>query len=190
MKWIRERYEVIKEAAGIRWYVFGLLVTIAVVRIDNIYKWFIKSFNIQLEGDPMMFGFPSWILGFSVALLFLFWWVLEYAVELRRQIKVSRLELAKLRKLGVEIRNDGLQLTDEASWIKWEKEATKWSGNVYGALKKVSEADAEIFNVLDVVPAEPRLPYIPLNRDHAKLLREHDCRLDRLSQMVYSLWRT
>ena len=187
--WFQQRYSAIKEAAGIRWQIFGFLVALAIGRLDWLYQKIINQPQTPETAIHTIFGFPSWILGVTVALFLLFYWLLEYAVKLRRQIKGARAELASLRSLGVEIRNHGLQLRDEAAWKDWAIAAENWNKEVYKSLQKISEADAELFRVLDVLPSEPRVPYIPLNEDHKKLLSEHDCRLDRLGTMVYSRWR-
>lgn len=97
--------------------------------------------------------------------------------------------MAKLRTAGVEIRNHGCILNDDTTWRAWANAAEEWSRKVYESLKSISEADAEFFRVLDVVPSEPRVIYVPFNEEHMKVFREHDCRLDRLGRMVYNLWR-
>ena len=66
---------------------------------------------------------------------------------------------------------------------------------------QVSEADAEWFKILDIVP-ECRVQFYPdissytvggeedlLFREHERELRFHDFRVWRLGEIVHSLWR-
>src|SRR5262249_44826105 len=112
---IKDRWNAVREAAGVRWQVFALLVAVAIARLDWIYR--------QLGGaETMIFGFPSWILGITVALAFLFVWMLESTVNLRRQIREARLEIAVLRRNGVELRNQGRRtIANAATWLQWQR---------------------------------------------------------------------
>ena len=83
------------------------------------------------------------------------------------------------------------QFADQASWQRWEKEAKDWNEKVLEEMKKLDEADALWFSVLDNVP-EPRIKfYKPYNHKdpHDKLYREHDLRLRRLGEMLQTNWR-
>lgn len=172
-----------KKAAGPRRYLVAAIFFSVTALFDRIASW--------LKGGSMMdlIGMPSWAAGIIVLLLFFLYWTIERLVLLDRRMSGARAELAKLRSEGVEIRNDGVEIKDEGAWRQWEKAANEWSEKVYVNLRKISEADAEWFRVLDVVPVTPRVPHIPFNKEHTKLFGEHDCRVDRLGSMVYNLWR-
>jgi hypothetical protein len=184
---LKERWSSIREAAGIRWQVFGLLISIAISRLDWIYR--------HLGGDgskAMIFGFPSWILGITVALVFLFAWTLELNVKLLRQIKSSRVEISRLRREGVRLRNAGRRTIENTSlWQKWEKDVLDWNDRVISAIAQISEADSEWFAVLDIVPP-PRVPpgNAPeeIREAYLKLFNEHDFRVKRLGKMIARLW--
>jgi hypothetical protein len=181
--WIKERVSSFNKAAGLRRYVIVGMLSSAISFSDRIAHWF--------KGDSMrgLIGIPSWVIGIIVVLLFFLYWTIERLVLLDRQIQGSRLEIAKLRTEGVKIRNDGRSLANDEAWRQWEKRANEWSDRVYEKIKLVSEADAEIFNVLDIFPSEARTHHFPFNEEHTILFCEHDCRLERLGNMVYSLWR-
>jgi hypothetical protein len=185
---LKERWTAVREAAGIRWQVFALLVSIAVARLDWIYR-------LSGGAEAMIFGFPSWILGLTVALAFLFVWMLESTVRLRRQIKSARVEIAILRRRGVEIRNNGMGIiTNAAAWLQWERDALDWNDKVISELAKISEADAEWFSVLDVVPPPRLAPQQDAPEEikdaYCKLFGEHDFRVCRLGKMINRLWGT
>lgn len=93
MEWIRERYGTLGDAAGPRKYVIGLIFTAAVAGIDRIEefaRWAVSEwleFPLQATEPTVIFGFPSWIVGLTVAFALLWWWTLEYAVRLRRRLR-------------------------------------------------------------------------------------------------------
>ena len=90
MEWFSERYQAFSNAAGPRRYVLGFVFAAAVGAIDQIEQllcWGIEQWvgtAQQCEDQTMIFGFPSWIFGVTVAFILLFLWMLNYAVSLRR----------------------------------------------------------------------------------------------------------
>jgi hypothetical protein len=184
---VKERWNAIKDAAGIRWQVFGLLIAIAIARLDWFYR---RSGGVE----DMIFGFPSWILGITVALALLFVWMLESNVQLRCQIKVARLEIARLRLDGVRLRNAGRRTIDSATaWLRWQCDVLDWNDRVVAAIAKINEGDAAWFAVLDVVPESrvaPQAVSEEFKAEYEKLFREHDFRVRRLGDMISALWGT
>jgi len=166
------------KAAGPRRYLIAGIFSLPVAGFDWI-KPYLKG-----VGMTEFTAIPSWIFGIITALGFALYWTIQRLVILDRRIGGARAELAKLRNEGVEIRNIGTRLKDEKAWVVWKKLASDWQEKVYEKLKEFSEADAELFNVLDVVPKSPRVGCFPYNAEHVKLYGEHDCRLDRLWQMI------
>lgn len=78
--------------AGGRKPVIGFIVAAVLGALDWIEEWSRQLLSRWLDlkdqvGDlEMVFGFPSWIVGFTV-LFALFWiWTLEYVVRLKRQL--------------------------------------------------------------------------------------------------------
>lgn len=92
MAWFKERWHILREAAGVRKYVAGAILSAIVGFIDQIEstaKWILLEWlgiSPPAEKAGMIFGFPSWIVGITVFLGLLFWWTLEYAVKLRREL--------------------------------------------------------------------------------------------------------
>lgn len=189
MGWPSDRWRAFSHAAGHRRYVLGSLVAIVLGGFDWIRPW--------LGNFPTMtglVGFPSLVVGVIVAILLVAYWLLERVVYLENRIYRARGELARLRRKGVELRNEGRHsITTKAKWEEWQPRAAKWNKDVILSLKDISEADAEWFAVLDVVPS-PRLPpenaprESPEQEAFLKLYKEHDFRVKRLGEMVYSLW--
>jgi len=90
--WFQGRWAAIKTALAERRYVVGVIVAAVVSFIDQLQalaKWALaKWLNIHppYEYDGMIFGFPSWMVGLTVLFALLFWWMLEYAVRLRKRL--------------------------------------------------------------------------------------------------------
>lgn len=184
MGWVSERWKAFTSAAGVRRYVIGGIITLAIALFDLVRP--------LLEGVGMtaLVGMPSWALAIIVALGLIAFWLLERLVKLERQIKGARLELARLRTDGVALRNEGRGfLGTEPAWPDWEKRVLQWNDDVIANIKKINEADAEWFSVLDVVPPPRLKPHAyPGSDGHNKLYPEHDFRLKRLGEMIYSVW--
>ena len=151
---------------------------------------------IKDEGVQML-GVPSWAWAVIIGLAYFNYFFFKYAHKLRVQIQESRTEIAKLRAEGVVIRNDGLEpFLSDRSFNEWSTKVTDWNERTKEALKKHSEADSIWFATLDTVPIDPRVAVkahvlqqvYPYRKDHYKLLREHDKRLDNLGKMIRDLW--
>ena len=93
--WFKERWETIGEAAGVRKYVLGAIIATVFGALDWIERWaqelLARWFVLETRPEDvgMVFGFPSWIIGVTVAFALLWWWTLEYAVRLRRRLNPS-----------------------------------------------------------------------------------------------------
>jgi len=195
--WFKDRYAVYHEAAGVRRYLLGGIVAAAVGLIDSFeaglqWAWPYFSDAPAPEWEPdMILGFPSWIVGITVLFALLWWFALSYAVRLRRQIRGANYELAKLRHSGVRLRNEGRagRFGENAGVSEWESKVLQWFNDVVEAIRKVDDAEAERFVVLDTVPP-PRLELIlrlkdqETNKAFRKLYQEHDFRLVNLEKLM------
>lgn len=182
-KWIAERKGVLESAAGVRRYVVAGLIALVVGAFDYLRR------VTEQRGMTALVGMPSWAVGIVVFLAIVGWWLLERLVKLERQMKGARLELAKLRVDGVALRNEGRRMTGyEETWKNWSTRALKWNDDVIASMKKLNEADAEWFSVLDVVPPARLALTKAGSLDHEKLYQEHDFRLRRLGEMIYGVW--
>ena len=188
LSWMSERWGAFSAAAGPRRYVIGAIVSVVIAFSDHIWSWF---GNASMTG---LLGVPSWAMAIIIALCMIAYWLLEHLVHLRRRIRGARYELAQLRSRGVAIRNEGRSITNRQKLEDWGKSSLDWNEEVIASIKKINEADAEWFSVLDVVP-DPRLPIehtstvdLKMSADHHKLYREHDLRLKRLGEMLYEIW--
>lgn len=91
--WLKDRYNTFSAVAGPRKYIISLLVAAIVAgidRIEELARWAMSKWLALTPPAPeptMIFGFPSWIVGIAVLFALLWWWTLEYAVRLRRQLK-------------------------------------------------------------------------------------------------------
>ena len=187
---ISDLWATLQDAAGVKWQLLGVFVSITLARADWISTKLVEWDLISNGGEDMILGIPSWILGAASALLFLTIWFFSYAHKLRTKIQISRVFLARLRTQGVELRNNGrIGLVDNEDFEHWERDTLEWHKNVYEALKQISVADAEWFGNMDVVP-DPRLDLQnPVNTDtHPKRYREHDFQVKRLGEMIRDLW--
>ena len=79
MGWAKERWTAFSEGVGARRFAIGAIFAAVVAAADHI-----KS---ALRHPGMIFNFPSWTLGVFVLAIIVSWWLLEYAVKLRRQLK-------------------------------------------------------------------------------------------------------
>jgi len=102
--------------------------------------------------------------------------------------KRKKLRLANLRREGVGIRNDSLQLgLTGGSFDDLTQKMLRWEGSVLAAIGSIDLADAESFHILDEVPP----PNIPLSHPHSghesahlKIHREHDFRIKKLAALI------
>lgn len=178
-----EKLKTLRSAAGPRRYLLGSL-TVAVV---SFFDW-IKPY-FEGAGMTQLIGVPSWAVGIVVALCFVCYWLLDYAHKLRVGIELSRVELSRLRRKGVSLRNTGRsKITNNDEWFAWETETIEWQKEVYESLKKISMADAEWFDTMDVVPP-PRLNLENRISDaHQDRFWQHDYQVKRLGEMIRDLW--
>jgi hypothetical protein len=79
MGWAKERFSAFSEGVGARRFTLGAIFSAVVGAADHI--------RAALQGQGMIFGFPSWIIGLLVLSIFIAWWLLEYTVKLRRQLR-------------------------------------------------------------------------------------------------------
>lgn len=190
VKQVLEFWKTLQAAAGIKWQLLGVFVFFILLRADWISRMLVQYEILEYETEGMIFGFPSWILGFLAAVSFLFIWFATYAHKLRLKIQVSRVRLSELRKTGVDLRNKGQRRFHyNPDWESWRDETIEWQKEVYNSIKEISVADAEWFDTMDVVP-DPRLNLVnPVNGDtHPKRYREHDFQVARLGEMIRDLW--
>jgi hypothetical protein len=89
------RWRAFADAAGHRRYLLAALVSAALAFADWL-QWAVppilsKTFGLALrpEAPGMIFGFPSWLLGITLGLGVIAWWLLEYAVSLKKQLTPS-----------------------------------------------------------------------------------------------------
>lgn len=148
-----------------------------------------------------LWGVPDWVWALWGGTLVLLFFIIEYATRLRLRIRGVRVGLSKLRTEGVNIRNDGEWVFQTQNELNaWQAKVIDWNKRVIEEIRKINEADAEWFSVLDVV-GPPRVP-IKLNQityqmlqiltwvdDQQRIYTQHDNRLSRLGEMVRSLWR-
>src|SRR2546425_6555074 len=124
MGWLSERWAAFSAAAGPRRYVLGGLFTLAIAISDTVRVYFFGS------DESILNRIPSWMFAVVFALALISFWLLDYLAVLRRRISGARFELAKHRTEGVAIRNEGMSITDRASFEAWEKRATTWNDAV------------------------------------------------------------
>jgi len=183
ISYLKERWAVLKEALGASRYGLPNLVRGLVVLIGAAYLWAYGHAMTWLE-----LTFVSCAVGFSI----LFWVLLDYCVKLTKQIREGRVQLSSLRKRGVELRNYGQgQVTSDASYDRWAADTLQWEKDVVAAIAKISAADAEWFEIMDVVP-RPRLPLnisgVTNQQVHVERYNQLDYQLKRLGEMIRDLW--
>ncbi|GMV61354.1 MAG: hypothetical protein AMXMBFR74_05230 [Parvibaculum sp.] len=194
MNGYKDYFAALKAALGFRRFLLTSIVSSATALVDRISK---KSVEFGLD---YLVAIPSWLIGACVFSALIFWWVLSYAVTLRRQILGTRVALSHLRGEGVKLRNAATSVfPTQRDFDEWEKKVLDWRTLVIEEIRKINEADAEWFSVLDVVPP-PRISISSLTPTQTaatmnwaaaqkKLYGEHDCRLARLGDMIQNLWR-
>ena len=196
MKWISDRWDVLKEVAGPRRYMLLGLVSAVLFAADwltrkvgqLLAKWMVLPVP-KSEEPGMVFGFPSWGLGVTVIFFFYTWWFLDHLVERNKRISGARVHLSTLRHAGVDIRNDGrFGIQTAADWNHWKSRAEEWEIKVIENIEIIDKGCAEWFRILDVVP-QPRLHLTRFSEDHQKLYNEHDFRVKRLGELIQELWR-
>ena len=119
-----------------------------------------------------------------VALILLIWALYRFLKrEIKRQFinEDARLELAKLRTEGVDLRNRCMPLTTSLS--EWIAECQSWTKRVIEAINKISQADAEWFKTLDAVPPA-RIFLESSNSEQSLTYRMHDFYLVKLEDLI------
>jgi hypothetical protein len=184
MSFISVRWAVLKEALGVARYGLpsGVRAVLALATIGYV-GWY---------GHVMSWLENVGIVG-TAAFFLLFWVTLEFCLKLIIQIREARVEIAKLRKAGVELRNFGQRkITDQSTYDKWCADTLQWEKDVVAAIAKISAADAEWFATMDSYPAVPREPLVNpfynLVTPHEARYAQHDFQLARLGEMIRDLW--
>lgn len=80
MSFLADRWKAIQEGVGVRRFVIGSMVLVAL----GAYAWI--AAKLEERGVSALTGVPTWAIGAMVALGLLFWWMVEYAVRLRSQL--------------------------------------------------------------------------------------------------------
>jgi len=70
----------------------------------------------------------------------------------KKKEPAALLELTKLRKVGIELRNHGARLADPAEFDQWNNEFETWNDQVIKLVKKVSKVRAGIIETLGNLP--------------------------------------
>jgi hypothetical protein len=81
MGWVKDRLSAFADGVGAKRFVLGAVFGFIVGAVDHIRAW------IQGAGVTQSVGVPSWIFGLLVIVVLIAWWLLEYAVRLRRQLR-------------------------------------------------------------------------------------------------------
>ena len=176
MSFISDRWAIFKEALGASRYGLPNFIRFAVVIIAAIY--------LYRYGHVMNWVETFGVIG-TVTFSILFWVMLEYCLKIIKQIREARVEIAKLRRSGVELRNCGQsRVIDEATYDKWCADTLQWEKDVVAAIAKISVADAEWFAIMDSYPDAPRKPllkpFAPREKSHRERYEQHDFQLARL----------
>ena len=181
--WLKKRLTAIQNALGLRRYIIAATVGAVIGFVDLVYG------RLESAGLSAWTGIPPFAIGVAVALAIVVWCFVERMAALEARIRGTRAELAILRSRGVELRNEAQHgFLNNPAWDEWSQKATTWNVEVVSAIRKFSEADAEWFGVLDVVPA-PRIGNPLGDGDQIKLYWMHDFRVKRLGKMIYGLWK-
>jgi hypothetical protein len=127
MGWAKERWTAFSEGVGARRFAVGAIFAAVVAAADHI-----KS---ALRHPGMIFNFPSWTLGVFVLAIIVSWWLLEYAVKLRRQLKgAADLEAAldTLSKYFDEANNQifNAPIKSETEYGAWKVQWRQWHEKV------------------------------------------------------------
>jgi hypothetical protein len=183
MSFISDRWAILKEALGAARYGLPNIVRVVAALAALAY--------IGWYGHAMTWLETTGLLG-TVTFILLFWAVLEFCLKLTKQIREARVDIAKLRRSGVELRNFGQNtFADEATFEKWWADTLQWEKDVVAAIAKISVADAEWFAIMDSYPntsREPLLDPFEPRKGHHDRLAQHDFQLMRLGQMIRDLW--
>ncbi len=195
MQKIISLWKTLQAATGIKLEILGLLVALLVGYADWINGQLIDQGIMKGGNEGAILGIPSWMLGITFGMGYLLLWFFIYAHKLRTQIEEARVELSLLRKEGVVIRNYAyyqLQGNYDDDAEPWEDKSLIWQKRVYASLKKISVADAEWFDTLDVV--EPPRRNFTMEQDEKMTdgqfhrFAQLDFQLLQLGKMIRDLW--
>jgi hypothetical protein len=184
MSFISDRWAILKEALGAARYGLPNIVRVVVALAALAY--------IGWYGYAMTWLETAGLLG-TVTFFLLFWAMLEFCLKLTKQIREARVDIAKLRRSGVELRNFGQnKIADGATFDKWCADTLQWEKDVVAGIAKISVADAEWFAIMDSYPDKPReplkRPFTPRAESHRERYEQHDFQLMRLGEMIRDLW--
>ena len=79
VNWAKDRLSAFSAAVGARRFALAAIFSAAVGAFDHI--------PASLRGSGTVFGFPSWIFGVLLLSTLISWWLLDYTVRLRRQLR-------------------------------------------------------------------------------------------------------
>lgn len=191
MRFFKDRIDMLVEERAFRGPLFASAVAIISFLVDPL----IDAISKTPEGAMReLMGAPIWAWGLIAAGVIMAVSSYEGMYRMRRRIKGGRRALSELRAKGVELRGLGrYDFADNSSWLQWKGRVLQWDQDVLTELRRINEADAVWFEVLDVVWWwYPRVPFRGTpgtNDEQKKLYRELDARLDNLGEMIRDLWR-
>ena len=79
MGWFRERLSVIVDGVGARRFTIGAIFTAVVTLVVYLAN--------ALNEPAMVSRFVPWLIAVVVLAILVAWWIVEYAVKLRRQLR-------------------------------------------------------------------------------------------------------
>lgn len=79
MGWAKEHWTAFSEGVGARRFTFGAIITLVLAGVAHL-AYFLRE-------PRMTFGFVPWLIAVLVLALLVAYWMLEYSVKLRRQLR-------------------------------------------------------------------------------------------------------
>jgi hypothetical protein len=135
--------------------------------------------------DPILFAFLTGLLFAS--------WIVPAAWKIfQRRIlhaESTRAKLGRMRQVGVDLRNKAQFGFERHEDIQpWMDAVAQWNSDIIGAIRNVSDADAEWFAIADIVE-HPRIPMQTtepnVSDDRSFFLYNlHDFRLLKLEELI------
>lgn len=189
LAWLKSYWDFLHEAARPRWQVLGLLVAAIVTRLSHLSEMF-DPLGLSSRGGDMIFGWSTLAVFLVVYALFVLGMGTAHGVRLRQQITQSRVELARLRSSGVDLRNKG-QNVDEPFrnpevFADWKSRVAEWHNSVVQEIAKSSVADAEWFTTRDFVPDDTQVRVgIAQHDEHMAVFCDLNWQLVRLNQILW-----
>ena len=131
MGWFTDRGAALAAAWKERRYMLPSLI-IAISGAVGLAVALLKKVGVEID------WLLPWLSALAVALFLGTLWILEYTVELRKQISGTRVGLSELRQEGVAIRNDGRSpFSDISAWEDWRDLTLNWNNRVIVKIKKI-----------------------------------------------------